>query len=113
MIIAMGALAHDSAAAVCRFTGEVIEPCACERSHATAPAMPSINSQSCCELRRVHVVTLDAIANVEHGNIVRLTQAVALVVPTNNVSTAARVIIARQQAPPTTPLYLAHRSLLI
>ena len=114
IIIALGALAHERVAAVCRFTGAVVEPCECSHAGSNAPTLPTASSQSCCEVRRVHVATLDSVASMVAGHgMVRGAAATTMPLAPSGFLTPAHTVIARQQAPPKAALYLVHRSLLI
>ena len=106
------AFAHKNAVMVCRFTGKVVDPCACPHERQKASDFPTIKDQGCCELRKANFPSVPA-----------LTKATAPA-PSKQLFLAWQVpqppkinrtvfVAARQQAPPSTPLYLSIRSLLI
>ncbi len=108
------AFAYRNAVMVCRFTGKVVEPCACPHERQKASDVPTIKDQGCCELRTTNFPSVPALtkatAPAPSEQIFLTWQVPPLPFPNINRTV---FVAARQQAPPSTPLYLSIRTLLI
>jgi hypothetical protein len=106
-------LAPSDAVLVCRYTGQVLDPCACPQRK--GPDAPALQSQSCCEWRSAAPAT-PAIAKTSapsHSRFSLLSWALPAPSPGAEMGQHSVLIAARPQAPPGTPLYLTIRTLLI
>jgi len=98
---------------VCKYTGRVIDPCACPRIQDQTPEHPALRVQGCCELRTSDASPSPAVVRAAPP----LDPPPAWSPPQPWPSLAAPVlrihVSARAQAPPSSPLYLSIRTLLI
>jgi hypothetical protein len=106
------ALAPAGAVLVCKYTGKVLDPCACpQRKGAQAPA---VQAEGCCELRAAPPSS-PALARAAVPSPSRpepFSWAPPPAAPRIEDRRSA-FIAARPQAPPGTPRYLSIRTLLI
>jgi len=112
--VAAQALAPSGAVLVCKYTGQVLDPCACPQRK--GPEGPSVQTESCCELRAAPPSS-PAIARPAAPSPSR-PELPSWAPPAAPPSAApgdprATFIAARPQAPPATPRYLLIRTLLI
>lgn len=116
LAVSSQALAHGSSVLVCRFTGKVIDPCVCPHEREKTPDCPTIKDQGCCELRKTEFPSVPALtkatAPVPTKQVLPAWQVPQPPLPFANINRTV-FVAARQQAPPSTPLYLSIRSLLI
>ena len=113
--VAAQSLAPSGAVLVCKYTGKVLDPCACPEQAHQVPDAPTLQAQSCCEWRAAPPA-VPALARAAAPSPSRLEAldrvALSPSLPAEPERPCAE-ITARPQAPPGTPLYLAIRTLLI
>jgi hypothetical protein len=112
--VAVQALAPSGAVLVCKYTGKVLDPCACPQRK--GPETPSVQAESCCELRAAPpsspAIARAAAPSPSRPDLVSWAPPSAL----SRIEAAdprVALIAARPQAPPSTPRYLSIRTLLI
>src|SRR4051812_44693179 len=113
--LASQALAQGGPVLVCRYTGKVLDPCACPQETREVPAGPSLQTESCCEWR-AEPAAVPALAKAAAPSLSRAAVLDWAPPATPLAAEPARPfaeIPARPQAPPGTPLYLRIRTLLI
>ena len=117
LCVAAQALAHDGSVLVCRYTGEALDPCACPQERRVEPDCPtSIRDQGCCELRKSDTPATPALVKATRPAPTKYVFLTWLYPePSQTIIGGVQTVFvaARQQAPPSTPLYISIRSLLI
>jgi hypothetical protein len=116
LCIAAQALAYDSTLLVCRYTGKVVTPCACPDERRAEPDCATIRRQDCCEVHKSEAPAVPAVVKASAPTPVRHVLATGFTPAPSEpfLGWDRSVFVAsRQQAPPSTPLYLSIRSLLI
>ena len=116
LFIAAQALAHDGTLLVCRYTGKVVTPCACPDERRAEPDCATVRRQNCCELHKSEAPAVPAVVKASAPTPVRQVFGTGFTpAPSEPFLGGDRSIFvaSRQQAPPSTPLYLSIRSLLI
>jgi hypothetical protein len=111
--VASQALAQGGPVLVCRYTGKVLDPCACPQRK--GPAAPALQSQGCCEWRAAPpaVPAIAKAANPSPSRIEAFSWALPVPPLAARPDRPFTEPTARPQAPPGTPLYLTIRTLLI
>jgi hypothetical protein len=115
MSVGAQAWVQGTSVLVCRSTGEIVHPCGCPHEHAEVADRTTIKDQGCCELRSMP----PAIPATHNAAPPILTKQVLVpwamrepALPIAKPGPPLR-LAARQQAPPSTPLYLSIRVLRI
>lgn len=112
--VAAQALAPSGAVLVCKYTGKVLDPCACPQRR--GPETPSVRTESCCELRAAPpsspAIARTAAPSPSRPELISWApSATPPIAAPGDPRTA--FLAARPQAPPGTPRYLFIRTLLI
>lgn len=116
IVVASQALADGGSVLVCRYTGRIMDPCACPHERQQPSDRATLQDQGCCELRKSEAPATAVLAKAtppaptKYADVTWLSLA-----PSRTSMGASRTVFvaARQQAPPSTPLYITIRSLLI
>ena len=114
--VAFQALAGSESVLVCRYTGNVVEPCPCPKKQSVQESdCGTLKEQSCCELRTSDSPVVPALTERTVTTQSKVVLAWAPPPAPHQLASSAKTILvaARQQAPPSVPLYLSVRSLLI
>jgi hypothetical protein len=115
-LVTLHAAAFGNVTLICRHAGEQMNPCACPHDREQAPEHAVLSSQSCCQLRTVSAEVAPAVVEGRTPSLAKQLLAVwSLPKPLHALPTegSTTYVVARQQAPPSTPLYLTIRNLLI
>lgn len=120
LLVAGQAFAQRGSVRVCRYTGKVVvavaDPCACPDERQQESDGPILQDQGCCELRTANVPAVPVLAKAPtpapNKHVI-----LAWLLPESpwlfaDVHRTVDVA-ARQQAPPSAPLYLSLRNLLL
>lgn len=116
LCVACQALGGSGATLICRYTGRVMDPCACPDEPKSNADYQRLSDQGCCELRNTQAPSVPGLVKATAPGPVKQVSISWLTPPTSQSFLAknrAIDITPREQAPPSTPLYLSIRSLLI
>jgi len=116
LLVLFQTLADGGATLICRHTGERMDACACPHQREQVPDSGTLKGERCCQLRTMQGPVLPAVLK---GTIP--SAAKQLLIAWEPPETAEPFIrsrhrvhlAARQQAPPSKPIYLSIRSLLL
>jgi hypothetical protein len=108
------ALAHEGSVLVCRYSGQIVNPCDCPTAEEDAK-VDALDTESCCEIRATHAPSVPGVLTLAPEPPAQTWA------PWFPPESSARldapppgpVVVARQQSPPPIPLYLASHQLLI
>ena len=116
LLVAVQALAAGGSWLVCRYTGEVMASCECQRGSSAADGAPTVEDEDCCLLVRSEAAAVPAIIKASATTAPTIVAQVCLPpVPSEQLSlvAVARDLVSGRRRPRSTPLYVQVRSLLI
>lgn len=116
LLVLFQVLADGGATFVCRHMGERMDACACPHQREQVPESAALKGERCCQLRAIQSAVLPAVVKGAVAPAAKqlltaweLPDAVEPFIWSRHWIYAA----ARQQAPPSKPIYLSIRTLLL
>jgi hypothetical protein len=116
LLVLFQTLAYGGATLICRHSGERMDPCACPHQREQVPGSVTLKGESCCDLRTIESPVLPAVLKSTIPSAAKQLLMAWELPESAEPFTRSRhgvYVAARQQAPPSKPIYLSIRSLLL